>query len=156
MFAADAMRSGVNGHSLSDSAKFLPNGIIENSNIVPRGSNRITYYYHEEKETTINIYEQRNLDEGNDKSIDFYRTFYVVRTKKWGWELRSNVFVFRSVDNSSGCNIQDADEVWDDYIRSLIIEHKPEGAKYVRKHRCGKYQHRIVPADSDLRNFLKW
>ena len=79
-----------------------------------------------------------------------------MRTKKWGWELRSNVFVFRSLDNSSKCNVQAEEELWDDYIRSLIIEHKPEGAKYVRKHRCGKYQLRIVPADSNLQVFLEW
>ena len=49
-----------------------------------------------------------------------------------------------------------ADGLWDDYISSLIIEQKPEGARYERRHRCGKYQLRIVPADPDLRKFLKW
>ena len=96
MFAAKAMRSGINGNPLSEAVKFLPSGVIANSDLTPQGSGRVTYYYHDEQDTKINIYEQRNLDEGNDKSINFHRTFYIVRTKKWGWELRSNAFVFRS------------------------------------------------------------
>lgn len=75
------------------------------------------------------------------------RTLYVHRLKTWGWELRSQYFVLRSVDENG------VDGLWDDYKKELTIQFKEEGTVSTRDD-GDEIESRSVPRS--MENKLEW
>ena len=68
------------------------------------------------------------------------RTLQVHRTKNWGWELRSQYLVLRSIDEGGPAGI------WDDYISTLCTESKQPGDVSTRYEDNDKIVARVLPA----------
>lgn len=68
------------------------------------------------------------------------RTLQVHRTKNWGWELRSQYLVLRSIDEGGPAGI------WDDYICTLCTESKQPGDVSTRYGDNDKIVARVLPA----------
>ena len=75
------------------------------------------------------------------------RTLHVHRLSTWGWELRSQYFVLRSVDETG------VDGLWDDYKKELTIQFKEEGAVSIRNN-GDEIESRSVP--SSMVDVLEW
>jgi hypothetical protein len=126
--------SGLDGPSFSDNMRFdLSSGTILG---MSEGDNRTPFFVND------------------DGSIIDIRTSHptfslrVFRRKDWGWELRSQVYVVRSVDNDR------TEQLWDDYASSLIIEKRKKGVPCTRGD--VKYKRREVPDIEEIKKFLKW
>ena len=75
-------------------------------------------------------------------------SLYVCRREDWGWELRSQAYVYRSVENGS------VDGLWTDYSSSLIIEKRKKGIPCTRDDI--EYDRREVPDIEEIKMFLLW
>ena len=51
----------------------------------------------------------------DEDATDPFASLHVLRRSDWGWELRSNLYVIRSVEHIS------ADGLWDDYASCLVV-----------------------------------
>ena len=126
--------SGLDGPSFSDNMRFdLTSGTILG---MSEADNRIPFFVND------------------DGSIIDIRTshptfsLHVFRRMDWGWELRSQVYVVRSVDNDC------TEQLWDDYASSLIIEKRKKSVPCTRGN--VKYKRREVPDVEEIKEFLKW
>jgi len=106
------LRSGMN-KPVSNSVRFGKDGIIY-------GGDRECLYNLEGGGTIMNT-------SGASGEQCPARKHFVHRLENWGWELRSQYFVLRSIDENG------PDGLWDDYKNDLIIQFKGEAAVSFRK-----------------------
>jgi len=126
--------SGLDGPSLSDTMRFdRPSGTILGMPYSYGG----TPFFINDAGTIVTIRKSHPLF-----------TLHVFRRKDWGWELRSQGYVVRSVDDRC------ADELWEDYASSLIIERRKKGVECTRGNI--KYGRREVPDIEEIKEFLTW
>mmetsp|Transcript_11335 Transcript_11335/g.26656 ORF Transcript_11335/g.26656 Transcript_11335/m.26656 type:complete len:317 (+) Transcript_11335:108-1058(+) len=137
-----AIASGLDWRSLSDTVRFdSPSGtMLGMSNKQTDG----TPFFINEDGSIINI--QKSFETGTHRQF----SLYVCRREDWGWELRSQAYVYRSVENGS------VDGIWTDYSSSLIIEKRKKGIPFTRRGRGVKYNHREVPDIKEVKEFLEW
>lgn len=141
-----AFPSGLRDTSVSDKIQFLPSGHIAG---LPREYAGTTYEM-EKSGSYVNI--DRKLLQG----ICPWSTFYPFRTKNWGWELRSNIFVLRSIGGTGKKNKVHVGALWDDYISCLVVETRKKGEKCIRLNNERKYKRREVPDILEIKTFLVW
>jgi len=77
-------------------------------------------------------------------------SLHVCRREDWGWELRSQIYVLRSVEHGS------IEGLWDDYTSSLVIEKRKKGIPCTRAGSEVKYKRREVPDSKEVKEFLEW
>ena len=134
--------SGVDGVSISDDMRFLSGG-RSISGLPDRYSNR--YYEMNDDGTIVNF--GTPLKEGTTHP---WLSLQVCRRPDWGWELRSNLYVIRSI-----AGLSSIDEVWKDYTTSLVVEERKEDTK-CRRLKSRQYKYREVPDIRELKQFLVW
>jgi len=137
-----AIASGLDWRSLSDTVRFdSPSGtMLGMSNKQTDG----TPFFINEDGSIINI--QKSFETGTHSQF----SLHVYRREDWGWELRSQIYVLRSVENG---NIHG---LWTDYTSSLIIEKRKKGVLCTRRGSGIKYKRREVPDIKEIKEFLEW
>ena len=137
----DALASGLDGRSISDNMRFNSSGKFTGMPDPYDG----TPYFLNDAGSIVNI--SIPFDEGTNP----YASLHVVRRKDWGWELRSQLYVIRSVIESGEGDIG---RLWEDYSSCLVIQKRKKG---VACHRGSKkYKRREVPDISEIKEFLSW
>ena len=130
-----AVASGLDGRSFSDAMRFdLLSGSILG---MPESYGRTPFFINDAG-SIIDIRTSHPLF-----------SLHVFRRKDWGWELRSQGHVARSVDNGS------IDGLWTDYTSSLIIEKRKKGVPCTTRGSI-KYNRREVPDIEEIKEFLRW
>ena len=140
-----ALASGLDWRSLSDDTRFdLHSRKMFGASQPPNG----TPFFINDDGSIINI--KKSFETGTHSQF----SLHVCRREDWGWELRSQAYVFRSVENGS------IDGLWSDYTSSLIIEKRKKGIPCTRcRTRDGssvKYKRREVPDIKEVKEFLEW
>mmetsp|Transcript_11333 Transcript_11333/g.26647 ORF Transcript_11333/g.26647 Transcript_11333/m.26647 type:complete len:319 (+) Transcript_11333:108-1064(+) len=136
-----ALASGLDWRSLSDDTRFdLHSRKMFGASQPPNG----TPFFINDDGSIINI--KKSFETGTHRQF----SLYVCRREDWGWELRSQAYVYRSVENGS------VDGIWTDYSSSLIIEKRKKGIPFTRRGRGVKYNHREVPDIKEVKEFLEW
>jgi len=139
------LASGLDWISLSDDTRFdLHSRKIVGKDEPTNG----TPFFINDDGSIINI--KKSFETGTHSQF----SLHVCRREDWGWELRSQAYVFRSVENGS------IDGLWSDYTSSLIIEKRKKGIPCTRcRTRDGssvKYKRREVPDIKEVKEFLEW
>ena len=75
-------------------------------------------------------------------------SLHVCRREDWGWELRSQIYVLRSVEHGS------IEGLWDDYTSSLVIEKRKKGIPCTRAGSEVKYKRREVPDIKEVKSLI--
>ena len=141
----EGLASGLDWISLSDDTRFdLHSRKIVGKDEPTNG----TPFFINDDGSIINI--KKSFETGTHSQF----SLHVCRREDWGWELRSQAYVFRSVENGS------IDGLWSDYTSSLIIEKRKKGIPCTRcRTRDGssvKYKRREVPDIKEVKEFLEW
>ena len=137
-----ALASGLDWRSLSDDTHFdMHSRKIVGTSQPTNGT--CTPFFINDDGSIINI--KKSFETG----IHSQFSLYVCRREDWGWELRSQAYVYRSIENGS------ADGLWADYTSSLIIEKRKKGIPCTRRG-GSKYNHREVPDIKEVKDFLEW
>ena len=137
-----AVASGLDGRSLSDTVRFdSPSGtMLGMSNKQTNG----TPFFVNDDGSIINI--RKSFETGTHSQF----SLHIYRREDWGWELRSQIYVLRSVEN------ENTDGLWTDYTSSLIIEKRKKGVLCTRRGSGIKYKRREVPDVEEIKEFLEW
>ena len=136
-----ALASGLDWRSLSDDTRFdLHSRKIFGTSQPTNG----TPFFINDDGSIINI--KKSFETSTHRQF----SLYVCRREDWGWELRSQAYVYRSVENGS------VDGLWTDYSSSLIIEKRKKGIPFTRRGRGVKYNHRELPDIKEVKEFLEW
>ena len=137
-----AIASGLDWRSLSDTVRFdSPSGTMVG---MPEPS-KVAPFFIKDDGSIVNI--RKSFSE---TGTHHQFSLHVYRREDWGWELRSQIYVLRSVEHGG------IDGLWDDYTSSLIIEKRKKGTPCTR---CGsgiKYKRREVPDIKEVKEFLTW
>ena len=136
-----AVASGLDWRSLSDNMRFdLPSGTIFGMSERNNG----TPFFVNDDGSIVNI--KMAFETGTHSQF----SLHVCRREDWGWELRSQIYVLRSVEHGS------IEGLWDDYTSSLVIEKRKKGIPCTRAGSEVKYNHREVPDIKEVKEFLEW
>ena len=136
-----AIASGLDWRSLSDTVRFdSPSGTMLGMSKETNG----TPFFINDDGSIINI--RKSFETGTHSQF----SLYVYRREDWGWELRSQIYVLRSVDNENTVGL------WTDYNSSLIIEKRKKGVLCTRRGSGIKYKRREVPDIEEIKEFLEW
>ena len=141
-----ALASGLDGCPLSDTARFDPSsgkltGMPKKYDVTS------AFFIHEVDNSITHINLGLPLEEGTEP----LSTLYIYRRKDWGWELRSQLLVMRSVQVEEG---KDGSELWEDYASSLVIQKRKKGTVCMRGR--AKYKRREVPDIEEVKDFVMW
>ena len=141
-----ALASGLDGCPLSDTARFDPSsgkltGMPKEYDVTS------AFFIHEVDNSITHINLGLPLEEGTEP----LSTLYIYRRKDWGWELRSQLLVMRSVQVEEG---KDGSELWEDYASSLVIQKRKKGTVCMRGR--AKYKRREVPDIEEVKDFVMW
>lgn len=144
--------SGIDGHSLSDDLRFLPNGKVTG---LPEKYSKGDFYDVNSMGTIVNL--GMSLEHGTHPIV----SLYVHRRKDWGWELRSNLHVIRSKEEedestnpTAATACSNIVELWKDYVECLVVEKRRKGVATTRLRY--KYSRREVPDILEIKEFLLW
>ena len=107
-------------HLPSGIKKPVSNSIRFGEDCVVRGGDRECLYNLEGEGTIVNT-------SGVSGEECPARTLYVHRLENWGYELRSQYLVFRSIDENG------PEGLWADYKKDLIFQYKGEEAISIRE-----------------------
>ena len=132
-----ALASGLDDRSVSDTMHFHSSGQLTG---MPDPYYGMPYFLNEAG-SMVNL--SIPLDEGTDPLA----SLYVNRRKDWGWELRSQLYVIRSV-------VDDIGKLWKDYSSCLVIQKRKKGVVCHRS--SNKYKRREVPDIEEVKAFLTW
>ena len=137
-----AIASGLDWRSLSDTVRFdSPSGtMLGMSNEQTDG----TPFFINDDGSIINI--RKSFETGTHSQF----SLHVYRREDWGWELRSQIYVLRSVEDGN------TDGLWTDYTSSLIIEKRKKGVLCTRRGSGIKYKRRELPDIEEIKEFLEW
>ena len=137
-----AIASGLDWRSLSDTARFdLPSGTMLGMSKRTNG----TPFFINDDGSIINI--RKSFETGTHPQF----SLYVHRREDRGWELRSQTYVLRSVEDRSII-----DGLWTNYTSSLTIEKRKKGVLCTRRGSGIKYKRREVPDIEEIKEFLTW
>jgi len=134
------LASGLDGRSLADVMRFDPSS----GTILGVPGSCGTPYFINHAGSIVNI--RQSFDNGTHPLF----SLHVFRRNDWGWELRSQGYAVRSVDDRC------ADELWEDYASSLIIETREKGVECAGFRGSVRYKRREVPDIEEIKEFLKW
>ena len=137
--------SGLDGHSLSDNVIFLADGTVTG---LPRKYDDHAFFEMDEEGSIVNLGMAINL--GTHRSC----TLYIFRRPDWGWELRSQAHVMRSLSHDNIGDEDGIDKLWSDYASKLVVELRRKGVTCTRGKK--KYTRREVPDVPELMKFLSW
>ena len=140
-----AVASGLDGRSLSDTLRF------------DSSTGRITGISEPYDGTPFFINDAGsiiNLDVPVEEGTDPLSSLYVYRRKDWGWELRSQLYVIRSIDPDAWQAGTGTESLWKDYASSLMIQKRKKGTRCTRGNM--KYKRREVPDVEEVKEFLIW
>ena len=145
--AKNALASGLDGQSLSDTMRFdRSSGKL--TGMPERYDVTSAFFMHEFDNNCIS---HINLGVPIEEGANPLSTLYVFRRKDWGWELRSQLYVIRSVQMVED---QGGSTLWNDYASSLVIQKRRKGVP-CRRGRT-KYKRREVPDIAEVKEFLMW
>ena len=137
--------SGLDGHSLSDNIKFEADGTVTG---LPRKYDEQAFFEMDKMGSFINLGMPIKL--GTHRSW----TLYIHRRPDWGWELRSQMYVMRSLSHDNTGDKDFIDKLWSDYSSNLVVEYRKKGVICARGKK--KYTRREVPDVRGLMEFLLW
>ena len=132
------LSSGLDGPSVSDIMRFLPDGSLSGLPELYDGD----FYEINESGSIINF--DMSFEDGTDP----FASLHVHRRLDWGWEFRSNLCIIRSVEHG------DIDKLWNDYASCLVVEKRKKGVVINRG--TIKYNRREVPDIIEIKEFLFW
>ena len=136
-----AIASGLDWRSLSDAVRFdSPSGTMLGMSKQTNG----TPFFINDDGSIINI--RKSFEKGTHSQF----SLHIYRREDWGWELRSQIYVLRSVEDRG------TDGLWTDYTSSLIIEKRKKGVLCTRRGSGIKYKRREVPDIEEIKEFLEW
>lgn len=140
-----AVASGLDGRSLSDTLRFDSStgkitGISEPYDGTP--------FFIDDAGSIINLHVP--IEEGTHP----LSSLRVYRRKDWGWELRSQLYVIRSIDPEVYQTGNGTESLWKDYSSSLVIQKRGKGTPCTRG--WTKYNRREVPDIEEVKEFLLW
>ena len=141
--AKNALASGLDFRSLSDTMRFDPSrgrltGMPEQYDVTS------AFFMCEVDNCITHI----NLGIPIERGTSPLSTLYVFRRKDWGWELRSQLYVIRSVQ------VVEGSKLWEDYSSKLVIQKRRKGTPCKRGR--AKYKRREVPDIEEVKDFLMW
>uniref|UniRef100_A0A7S0AXS8 F-box domain-containing protein n=1 Tax=Minutocellus polymorphus TaxID=265543 RepID=A0A7S0AXS8_9STRA len=136
-----ALASGLDGYSLSDAMHFDPSGQLTG---MPDPYNGDPFFINDTG-SIVNF--GIPFDDGTHPLV----SLYVHRRKDWGWELRSQLYVIRSIVGSQGSDIA---KLWEEYSSCLVIQKRKKGVTCNRG--SIKYKRREVPDIAEIKGFLTW
>ena len=137
--------SGLDGHSLSDNVRFEIDGTVTG---LPRKYDEQAFFEMDKMGSFINLGMPIKL--GTHRSW----TLYTHRRPDWGWELRSQTYVMRSLSGDRVDNDDGIDTLWSDYASNLVVEYRRKGVICARGKK--KYTRREVPNMNGIMEFLVW
>ena len=137
--------SGLDGHSLSDNVRFQADGTVTG---LPRKYDEQAFFEMDKKGSFVNLGMPINL--GTHRSW----TLCIHRRPDWGWELRSQTYVMRSLSHDNTGDKDVIDKLWSDYSSNLVVEYRKKGVVCARGKK--KYTRREVPDEPELMEFLVW
>ena len=144
----DALASGLDGQSLTDTLRFeSSNGKISG---MPESFDGMPFFVNDAG-SIVNL--GMSFEEGTHELV----SLYVHRRKDWGWEFRSQLYAVRSVDTVEDTvedKVVSMDKLWKDYASSLVIQKRRKGTVCTRG--SIKYKRREVPDVEEVKEFLTW